>query len=134
MFRVRDRERLKSLGPGARPRHSDASVEAQDAANDQYRQHLHLLCVGFVISPTFGDTTFANSTLESLDRDARQLAIRTGDGNSCSLQVESADLMKGLEKGDRISLEIGPDDQMKKIVKSQSGGSERSSRNEPSDS
>ena len=91
------------------------------------------MCVGFVISPAFGDTTFTNSTVESLDRDAGLLTIRTGDGNAWSLHVESADLMKGLEKGDRISLEIGPDDQVKKIVKSQSGGSERSSRSEPSD-
>jgi hypothetical protein len=43
------------------------------------------------------------------------------------------DLLKGLQKGDRVSLEIGPDDQVNKIVKAESGGSQKPTANEPSE-
>ena len=94
---------------------------------------LIVLSMGFVPFPAFGDTTFTNSTVESVDQEGRQLTIRTADGTSWSLPVERVELMKGLERGDRVSLEIGSDDQVNKIVKSQSRGSERPSRNELSE-
>ncbi len=92
-----------------------------------------VLSAALVPSTALGDTTFTNSTIESLDRDARQLTIRAGDGQSWSLPVESVELLKGVQKGDRVSLEIGPDDRVKKIIKSQSEGSQQPTRPEPSE-
>ena len=95
------------------------------------------LCVMSVLVsvpfPVHGETTFTNSTVESVDADARQVTIRAADGRSWSLPVERVELLKGLQKGDRVSLEIGPDDQVKKIVKAQPGESQKPTTNEPSD-
>ena len=68
-----------------------------------------IMVVAFLPFLAHGETTFTNSTVESADRDARQLPIRTGDGQSWSLPVHSVALLTGIQKGDRVSLEIGPD-------------------------
>ena len=92
-----------------------------------------IIVVAFMPFSVFADTAFTNSAMESADHGARQLTIRTGDGRSWLLPVESEELLKGIQKGDRVSLKIGPDDRVKKIVKSQSHGSQRPTRQDPSE-
>lgn len=70
--------------------------------------------------PAYSDTTFIGSTIEALDAEGQHVTIRTAEGKSWSLQVASADLIKGLKKGDRVSLELGPDDRVNKIIKTES--------------
>lgn len=64
-------------------------------------------------------TTFIGSTIEKIDPESHQLTIRTMQGNTWSLEVASADLMKGLNRGDRASLELDSQGRVKKIVKSE---------------
>lgn len=67
-------------------------------------------------------TTFIGSTIEKIDPESQQLTIRTVQGNTWSLEVADADLMKGLHKGDRASLELDAQGRVKKIVKSEAEG------------
>jgi hypothetical protein len=62
-------------------------------------------------------TTLIGSTVEGIDQESSTVTVRTMQGNSWSLQVASADLMKDLHKGDRASLELDADGRVKKIVK-----------------
>ena len=62
-------------------------------------------------------TTFIGSTIEGVDNNSQVITIRTPRGNSWSLEVASADLMKNLHRGDRASLELDAQGRVKKIVK-----------------
>ncbi|MGH7231909.1 MAG: hypothetical protein ACREJU_11215 [Nitrospiraceae bacterium] len=69
-------------------------------------------------------TTFIGSTIEGIDQDSQIITIRTPRGNSWSLQVASADLMKNVQQGDRASLELDAQGRVKKIVKTKAESEE----------
>jgi hypothetical protein len=62
-------------------------------------------------------TTFTGATVERLDPANHQLTFRTLQGQSWSLQVTDATLLKGLNPGDRVSLELNAEDRVKNIVR-----------------
>jgi hypothetical protein len=76
-------------------------------------------------------TTFIGSTVEGIDQESSTVTVRTIQGNSWSLQVASAELMKDLHKGDRASLELDSDGRVKKIVKTDEPVEGKAGRDNP---
>jgi len=62
-------------------------------------------------------STFIGTTVLDVGADGRAVTIRTNTGESLSLVVADPAMMKGVAKGDQVSLELGPDDRVNKIVK-----------------
>ena len=62
-------------------------------------------------------SSFIGSTVLDVGADGRAVTIRTNSGESLSLVVADPEMMKGVQKGDQVSLELGLDDRVKKIVK-----------------
>jgi len=80
-----------------------------------------LLLLGVTFSPSQGtlvaSTTFIGSTIEEIDLAGLKVTIKTDQGESLSLPVANAEVMKGLTKGDRVSLELDVQGKVMKIVK-----------------
>lgn len=80
-----------------------------------------LLLLGVTFSPSQGtlvaSTTFIGSTIEAIDLAGLKVTIKTDQGESLSLPVANAEVMKGLTKGDRVSLELDVQGRVMKIVK-----------------
>ncbi|WP_447978988.1 hypothetical protein [Candidatus Nitrospira bockiana] len=66
-------------------------------------------------------TTYTNSTIEQIDQDAKTVTFRTVQGESWSLQVTDADVLHGVQQGDRVSLELDANDRVKNIIKADEG-------------
>ncbi|HKW86627.1 MAG TPA: hypothetical protein VJM82_06135 [Nitrospiraceae bacterium] len=62
-------------------------------------------------------TTFIGSTIEEIDSAGLKVTVKTDQGESLSLSVANAEVMKGLTKGDRVSLELDVQGRVRKIVK-----------------
>ncbi len=69
------------------------------------------------------ETTFTGSTVVDVDQAGRQLTVRTVTGDVWTLQVARADLLAGLKKGDRVSLEIDDQERVVRLVKVTDEGS-----------
>jgi len=65
--------------------------------------------------------TFTGSTIERIDPANHQVTFRTLEGQSWSLQVTKEDLLRGLQPGDRVSLELDANDRVKNIVRADQG-------------
>lgn len=80
-----------------------------------------LFLLGVTFSPSqatlVASTTFIGSTIEEIDLAGMKITIKTDQGESLSLSVASAEVMKGLTKGDRVSLELDVQGRVMKIVK-----------------
>ncbi|MGH7205014.1 MAG: hypothetical protein ACREI2_02265 [Nitrospiraceae bacterium] len=80
-----------------------------------------LLFLGVTFSPSQGalvaSTAFIGSTIEEIDLAGLKVTIKTDQGESLSLSVTNAEVMKGLTKGDRVSLELDVQGRVMKIVK-----------------
>jgi hypothetical protein len=66
--------------------------------------------------------TFTNSIVEQVDPGTKKLTFRTLEGQTWSLDVHNSDLLKGLQKGDRVSLELDSDDRIKNVVRGEEHG------------
>jgi hypothetical protein len=71
----------------------------------------------FVQHMASGASTFTSSTIMEIGPDGRQVTIRTLQGESFSLDVVSPDIVKGMRKGDQVSLELDAQDRVHKMVK-----------------
>ena len=79
-----------------------------------------LVCGGFGpmgVPISLAASTFIGTTVLDVGPDGRAVTVRTNKGESLSLVVADPAMMKGVEKGDQVSLELGPDDRVNKIVK-----------------
>ncbi len=80
-----------------------------------------LLLWGFTVTPSQGalvaSTTFIGSTIEEIDLAGLKITIQTNEGNRHYMPVANAEIMKGLAKGDRVSLELDVQGRVVKIVK-----------------
>ena len=66
--------------------------------------------------------TFTNSVVEQVDPGTKKLTFKTLEGQTWSLDVHNSDLLKGLQKGDRVSLELDSDDRIKNVVRGDAHG------------
>lgn len=64
-------------------------------------------------------TTFIGSTIERIDPGQHMITFRTREGQSWTLEVADGNLLvkEPLSKGDQVSIEIGTNDKVTKIVK-----------------
>jgi hypothetical protein len=101
---------------------------------------LSLLAVAFVFgqiggnaseSVVFAASTFIGTTVLDIESNGQKVTIRTNNGESLSLVVADPEMMKGVSKGDQVSLELGPDDRVNKIVKVEAGGESARPREAP---
>lgn len=78
---------------------------------------LMFLAAGLPDSP--GATTFIGSTIERVEPDQQRITFRTREGQSWTLEVADDQLLhkEPLAKGDQVSIEIGANDKVTKIVK-----------------
>jgi len=79
-------------------------------------------CFGSSLAQDATIQTFTNSVIEQVDPGTKKLTFRTMEGQSWSLDVNNADLLKGLEKGDRVSLELDSEDRVKNVVRGEAYG------------
>ena len=79
-------------------------------------------CIGLGLAENATIQTFTNSVIEQVDPGTKKLTFRTVEGQSWSLDVNNADLLKGLEKGDRVSLELDSEDRIKNVVRGEAYG------------
>lgn len=87
-----------------------------------------LMVMGSLSAPqvdtVFAASTFIGSTVMEVASDGRQVTIQTAKGESWSLPVSDPELLKGVKKGDQVSLELDAKDQVSKIVKTTEGQAE----------
>jgi len=83
-----------------------------------------VLAIGFlgllsVQPPDSGaTTTFIGSTIERIDPGRQVITFKTREGQSWTLEVADSSLLKKpLAKGDQVSIEIGTNDKITKIIK-----------------
>src|SRR5581483_8917995 len=63
-------------------------------------------------------TTFIGSTIERIDPGQQMITFKTREGQSWTLEVADSSLLKKpLAKGDQVSIEIGTNDKITKIIK-----------------
>jgi Cu/Ag efflux protein CusF len=74
------------------------------------------------LAPVFAASTFISSTIMEVSSDGRKVTIRTAQGESWSLPVSDPELLKGVKKGDQVSLELDTKDEVSKIVKTEGQG------------
>ena len=79
-------------------------------------------CIGSSLAENATIQTFTNSVIEQVDPGKNKLTFRTLEGQTWSLDVHNADLLKGLEKGDRVSLELDSEDRIKNVVRGEGHG------------
>lgn len=81
------------------------------------------LIVAGVAAPFVGPTisvaslAYTRVSVEAVDTAVPSLTFRTTEGQVWTLQAASADLLKGLRKGDTCSVEIDLENRVTKIVK-----------------
>ncbi|MCC2643315.1 MAG: exported protein of unknown function [Nitrospira sp.] len=66
---------------------------------------------------TVASTAYTQVSVQAIDMSVPSLTFRTMEGQIWTLPAASADLLKGLQKGDTCSLEIDMQDRVTKIVK-----------------
>lgn len=66
---------------------------------------------------TVASTAYTQVSVEAVDMAVPSLTFKTIEGQVWTLPAASADLLKGLQKGDTCSLEIDMQDRVTKIVK-----------------
>lgn len=66
---------------------------------------------------TVASTSYTQVSVEAVDLAVPSLTFRTTEGQIWTLPAASADLLKGLQRGDTCSLEIDMQDRVSKIVK-----------------
>jgi hypothetical protein len=71
-------------------------------------------------------STFIGTTVLEVGSDGRKVTIQTMQGESWSLNVVNPELLKGVKKGDQVSLELDAQDRVNKIVKTTPGETEGS--------
>jgi hypothetical protein len=78
-----------------------------------------LFAAGFTVDSDFAraSTTLVGSTIQDVSPDGHTVTVRTSKGESLTLNVADREAIKGVKKGDQVSLEIGPDDRVHKIIK-----------------
>ena len=87
-----------------------------------------LLLVGLLILPGFATVlivpavssaslAYTRVSIESVDTATPSLTFKTIEGQVWTLQATSAEILKGLNKGDTCSVEIDLDNRVTKIVK-----------------
>jgi hypothetical protein len=67
--------------------------------------------------PAQAASTFIGTTVLEVGTDGRKVTVRTTQGESWSLDVVDPELLKGVKKGDQVSLELDAQDRVSKIVK-----------------
>lgn len=92
--------------------------------NPTFWRKLLIVAIGFlgflsVQSPDGGAaTTFIGSTIERIDPGQQMITFKTREGQSWTLEVADSSLLKKpLAKGDQVSIEIGTNDKITKIIK-----------------
>ena len=78
--------------------------------------------IGLSLAENATIQTFTNSVIEQVDPGKNKLTFKTLEGQTWSLDVRNADLLKGLEKGDRVSLELDSEDRIKNVVRGEAHG------------
>jgi hypothetical protein len=90
--------------------------------------------IGLGVPAVLAASTFIGTTVVDVGPDGRAVTIRTNQGESLSLVVADPAMMKGVQKGDQVSLELGPDDRVSKIVKVGENSSPSPSKGKASES
>jgi hypothetical protein len=75
------------------------------------------LTVEALLGIAWAGSTFIGSTVMEIGQDGRQVKIRTLQGESFSLDVANPEVIKGVNKGDQVSLELDSQDRVNKMVK-----------------
>jgi len=70
-----------------------------------------------VPTQSFASLAYTHVSVEAVDMGAPSLTFKTLDGEVWTLRSASADILKGLQKGDMCSVEIDLEDRVTKIVK-----------------
>lgn len=72
-----------------------------------------------LIAPTesFASLAYTHVSVQAVDMSAPSLTFKTIDGEVWTLPSASADILKGLQKGDTCSVEIDLENRVTKIVK-----------------
>lgn len=78
-----------------------------------------LLFLAAGLPDSHGATTFIGSTIERIEPDQQRITFRTREGQSWTLEVADDQVLhkEPLAKGDQVSIEIGANDKVTKIVK-----------------
>jgi hypothetical protein len=82
-----------------------------------------ILVAGYLlqIDMVSGASTFIGSTVMEVGSDGK-VTIKTAQGESWSFPVSDPELLKGVKKGDQVSLELDAQDRVSKIVKTDAQG------------
>ncbi len=79
---------------------------------------LSMLAIPLIIpAESIAALTYTRVSVEAVDAAGPSLTFKTPEGEVWTLAAFSADLLKGLQKGDTCSLEIDLDNRVTKIVK-----------------
>jgi hypothetical protein len=75
--------------------------------------------VGPLMAPTtsLASLAYTHVSVQAVDMSAPSLTFKTMDGEVWTLPSASADILKGLQKGDTCSVEIDLENRVTKIVK-----------------
>ena len=78
-----------------------------------------LAFAGAAVLPAEATTTFVRSTVERIDLSKQTITFQARDGQTWTLRVENPDLLKkdSLAKGDQVTIEVNPNDEVKTILK-----------------
>lgn len=74
--------------------------------------------IGVSVSTSQAATTFVGSTIEGVDSAQQTITFRTDEGKSWTLRVADPNILKQkpVVRGDRVSIEIAPNNTITKIV------------------
>lgn len=74
--------------------------------------------MGVSVSASQATTTFVGSTIEGVDSAQQTVTFRTHEGKSWTLRVADPRILKqkSVARGDRVSIEIDPNNTITKIV------------------
>jgi len=72
-----------------------------------------------LVSPTesLASLAYTRVSIEAVDTATPSLTFKTTDGQVWTLQAASAEILKGLQKGDTCSVEIDLENRVTKVVK-----------------
>jgi hypothetical protein len=72
-----------------------------------------------LVAPTegFASLAYTRVSVEAVDTATPSLTFKTSEGQVWTLQATSAELLKGLQRGDTCSVEIDLENRVTKIVK-----------------
>ncbi len=74
---------------------------------------------GAILPVSHAATSFNGSTIIGVNQAERTITFRTKEGDKWTLPVDDPELLKGerIAQGDQVSIEIGTDDRITKILK-----------------